>query len=302
MTRAATLAILAFSLGCGDQVVPPLGRAESAIRGGATDTTHDAVVALVMQYGQNTYGLCTGTVIHVGDDTALVLTAAHCLVQMDALGEPKIPPAALGPHQVLVAIGRTITPGAGLHAAAVTVHPAYDGFIGTPNDLATVRLNGNGAATLPVIPALAPADDTLDVGSMVTLVGYGDNDQSANDFTRRFVEKPVKWLNAQFLGFDQTDGHGACHGDSGGPALVTVGGAPAVAGVASFVKGSINDDCNSAFTSTRLGPHADFLARAIADMSTPDSGGGCTLAPGRPSPVGLLLLLACLLGGRRRRR
>jgi secreted trypsin-like serine protease len=302
MTRAATLAILAFVAGCGDQGAPSLGRATGAIRGGAPDTGHDAVVALVMDYGQNTYGLCTGTVIHVGEGTALVLTAAHCLVQVDAMGEPKIPLARLAPTKVVVATGATITLGSGLHAAAVTVHPAYDGFIGSPNDLATVRINGDQAASMPVIPVLSPADDTLDVGSTVSLVGYGDNNQTAIDGTRRFVDKPVKWLNAQFLGFDQSDGSGACHGDSGGPTLAVAGGAPAVAGVASFVKGTINDDCASAFTSTRLGPHADFLAQAIADMSTPDGGGGCTLDRGRPSPGGPLLLLACLLGRRRRRR
>jgi hypothetical protein len=225
-------------------------------------------------------------------------------VQVDNAGEPKLPPVPL-PAAKITVLPNGILGGPPLPATALTINPGYDAFIGSRNDVAIVRVTGD-VATLPVVQPLAAADDQLQVGATVTLVGFGEAEQPDSLGVRRAVEKPVKWLNAQFLGFDQTDGLGACSGDSGGPTLVTVGGATALAGVASFVAGTRADPCATNFTSIRIGQHADFLAKAITNMGAAPSDGGCTLAAA--PPVGATkrlwldaLLVVAVLALRRRR-
>lgn len=290
------------ALGCGDPVPGPVDKMSGAIRGGAADTEHAAVVALITSLGMNRQGICSGTVIHVQDGAALVLTAAHCVVEVDVAGDAKIPPEPLPAARIVVAPNGLVG-GPTLPATAVTVNPGYDAFIGSRNDVAIVRVTGD-VATLPVLPSLAPADDQLQVGSILTLVGFGEAEQPESFGARRTVDKPVKWLNDQFLGFDQTDGLGACSGDSGGPALVTIGGSILLAGVASFVSGTRQDECETGFTSIRIGQHSAFLAKAIDDIdAAPAPDGGCALAPAA-APDGFTLdalLVAALLALRRRR-
>jgi MYXO-CTERM domain-containing protein len=226
-TTSLALAVLAVSTtACSNAGSPPEQREtrEQSIYYGSPDTTHQAVVA-VSRNG----AMCSGTIVAVSGTNGYVLTAAHCLV---GSGTQTVPPS-----QVTVYVGNNYSsPTSTFQAAALKVHPLYDGDDGSANDFGMIRFTGATAST-PVIPAMTPAQDTLAVGTQVDLVGYGRTETSYNNTVRRHVVKPIADLYSAWLVFDQagTSG-GTCQGDSGGPALTT-SGTERVAGVTSFGTG-----------------------------------------------------------------
>src|SRR5579863_5480474 len=55
-----------------------LGSERSAIAYGTVDSTHTAVVSVLIPMGSQSFGECSGTVVQVSGGNAYVLTAAHC--------------------------------------------------------------------------------------------------------------------------------------------------------------------------------------------------------------------------------
>ena len=228
----------------------PVERASSAIINGELDTTHQAVVAIVLQQG-NEGALCSGTIVKVDPVTHVgwVLTAAHCVA---------IPP-------VLVLQSNDFSQEAGTLRYDIldyAADPAYNGQTGSPNDFAMVRILGADAST-PTIP-LVSAPDGLVVGTPVVSVGYGRTTLIASgpppmdNTIRRHVAKTLSQVG-QEIAYDMRD-DGICQGDSGGPVLVTVGGVEHVAGVHSYVQG----DCNGTGVSTRVTFGASFISGELA--------------------------------------
>jgi MYXO-CTERM domain-containing protein len=224
---------------------------EEAIYYGSLDTTHQAVVS-VSAGG----GMCTGTIVAVNGSSGYVLTAAHCLVSWGTQTYP--------PNQVSVRIGNNYnTPTATYTAAAVKVHPLYDGDDGSANDFGMIRFTGATSST-PVIPAMAPAQDNLAVGTQVDLVGYGQTESSYNNSQRRHIVKPIADLNSAWLIFNQTGtSGGTCSGDSGGPALSL--GTERVAGVTSFGTGGT---CTEDGYSGRVSTVYDSFIKPFIDGTT----------------------------------
>jgi Trypsin len=278
---AWSAAAAVFLTACGGAPADSPGPTLGAILGGELDADHPAVVGLTATYGDGRAGICSGTVIFVEGRSALVLTAAHCVVELDAAGDVKTPVVVLPASSLDVTGGGFIAQdrmlGRTFHAVAVSVADGYDGFIGSPDDVAIVRIVGATAA-LPRLSALTAAQDQLQAGAAVTLVGFGDDETPDSAGLRRSTQKVVAWLNPQFIGFDQTDGHGVCEGDSGGPVLVSVDGAAAVAGVTSFVGGAARSPCGGGSTTIRVGAHADFIARAAQAIPPTLDCASCTLA------------------------
>lgn len=214
----------------------PIARAASPIINGNLDTTHQAVVALILQQG-NQGGLCSGTVVKVDTTRHIgwVLTAAHCV---------EIPPVY-------------ILQGNDFNAAGIirydvidyAADPGYSGSAGSPSDFAVVRIAGVDAAT-PVIPMIG-ATDGLATGTPVVSVGYGRttlNSSGVDDMNsvRRNVSKTLSQVGQAQIAYTMTQS-GICQGDSGGPVLVTSGGEKVV-GVHSYVQG----DCNGQGVSGRV--------------------------------------------------
>src|SRR5579871_276216 len=57
---------------------PHLATEQSAIAYGTPDSTHTAVISLLINAGGGSFGECSGTIVQVKNGAAYVLTAAHC--------------------------------------------------------------------------------------------------------------------------------------------------------------------------------------------------------------------------------
>ena len=243
-----------------------ISKQEGAIRGGAIDSEHAAVMALVrldVLRDGDTSGTCTGTTIAIGRDSGVLLTAAHCVVesqtgadgttQINALDSSKL--GVLSGDDWLVSYdARRIFP-----VAEVAVHPQYDGTVQSEFDIALVRYLG---ATLdqPFIPLISPEEAQLEVGSRVTLVGYGDTDGTNSNTERRRVDKVVQELTSAEIRYDQTDGTGTCAGDSGGPVLFTSPNGERLVAITTF-----GDGVCAAFGVAVRAASAATLAQELAD-------------------------------------
>ena len=80
----------------------------------------------------------------------------------------------------------------------------------------------------------------------------------------------MKILNAQYgkteVEMNQTQGKGACHGDSGGPAFVVSGGQYYLFGVTSRGPSNQPDNCASAGIYTNILAHLDFIQSASEQL------------------------------------
>jgi hypothetical protein len=251
------LPAVALSLAaCGASDVPstdgraaePIGHTSSAVINGQLDTTHQAVVAIVLQQGQQG-GLCSGTIVKVDPTTHIgwVVAAAHCV---------DIPP-------VFVLQGDDFSQSNVLRYDVIDykADSRWAGQVGSPYDFAVLRIAGVDAST-PTIP-LVGASDGLSVGTPVVSVGYGRTSLIASgagseNTIRRRVSKTLGQVG-QMLAYDMQNS-GICQGDSGGPVLVTSGGVEKVAGVHSYVQG----DCNGTGVSGRVSFDLSFLSGEIA--------------------------------------
>ena len=224
-----------LALGCsGTPLDAPVGTSENAIIGGAADTTHDAVVAIISQKG-NQAGACSGTIVKKEGRVAWVLTAAHCV---------EIPPTIVfrGPDYDSAATKR-------YEILDYAAHPSYNGQTGSPADVAMVRILGANAQ-MPVIP-ITDSPDQLAVGTRLTSVGYGritpSNAAGGDNTTRKSIQLTVQELSSTHVGYRYQNGN-ICQGDSGGPALRGTGTAERVVAVHSYVTG----DCTQQSYSVRL--------------------------------------------------
>ncbi len=232
-----------------------IAKAASPIINGQLDTTHQAVVALILQQG-NEGGLCSGSIVKVDATTHIgwVLTAAHCV---------KIPP-------VYVLQGNDFSAPGVLRYDVVDfkADPRYDGQVSSPYDFAVVRIAGVDGST-PTLPIVG-ASDGLAVGTAVVSVGYGRTSliatgPGAENSIRRHVSKSLGQVGQAQIGYAmQSDG--ICQGDSGGPVLVSAGGTEKVAGVHSYVEG----DCNGFGVSVRVSFNLAFINGELAKASPPE--------------------------------
>ncbi|MDB4938620.1 MAG: hypothetical protein JWP87_5592 [Labilithrix sp.] len=224
-----------------------IGHTSSAVINGQLDTTHQAVVAIVLQQGSQG-GLCSGTIVKTDPATHIgwVVAAAHCV---------DLPP-------VFVLQGDDFAAAGVLRYDVIDYRadPRYGGQVGSPYDFAVLRIAGVDAAT-PTIP-LVGASDGLAVGTSVLSVGYGRTSLIATgagdeNTVRRHVSKSLGQVGQMISYNMQTSG--ICQGDSGGPVLVSSGGVEKVAGVHSYVQG----DCNGVGVSGRVSFGLSFLQGEI---------------------------------------
>ena len=184
---------------------------------GGTDVAANDPIAQVSVaiYNNAESGLCTGSII----DTDLVVTAAHC--------------AGAKASDLFVILDRDVNHMVDTDVVTVigqVVNPGYDPASMTKDahDIALLRIKG----TFPIGYHAAkrlPLNTTFTKGEEVILAGYGISKAQATDpsgatagVLRKtagvFVDDPA-FAKSEIL-LDQTQGHGACHGDSGGPAYV----------------------------------------------------------------------------------
>src|SRR5262249_26411063 len=157
--------------------------------------------------------LCSGVVIQ----PTWILTAAHCLTS---------PPAA-------VLVGSSVQTATVLAPSGYAHDPAYD-----PNNV----LNGHDIGLVAVssglpTPVASNVYRTTNIGpnsqgSSIRIVGFGDNASNGGAGTKRTGTTTLDVVYSDALQIGSTSVTD-CFGDSGGPALLSVGGVQTVVGTAS---------------------------------------------------------------------
>ena len=113
---------------------------------------------------------------------------------------------------------------------------------------------------------LLPFDHDFIHGDTVEIAGFGisnaikDNGEGVLRKTQVHVLDP-HYSNSE-VSFDQTEGGGACHGDSGGPAYVIIKKTPYLFGITSRGGGN----CDQDVIYTKISAYQDWFTRAVASL------------------------------------
>jgi secreted trypsin-like serine protease len=227
---------------------------------GPSDPIASTTVAIISQGAEGT-ALCTGSLIA----TDLVVTAGHCVgpesAKMTIAFETNLHRKARPRLAKVLSYARPRSYG----------HFKNDRDMG---DIALIRFAGGLPQGYQVAQLL---DDSarLKSGEQVVLAGYGVSDgnpeHQADDAGAGILRKVKVRIERASYGhtevvMDQSDGHGACHGDSGGPAFLQTEAGYLLFGVTSRGLSNGPDDCSQASVYTNILAQSEFVRRAAAGL------------------------------------
>jgi len=235
-----------------------------AIIGGKPDSRHPAVGALAGN-GRN---FCTGTLIA----SRVVLTAAHCVDaakpyarSLTARLEFKVEyPDLKDPNKI-------VTKAYAFDKKLLLNHPGWNGQVSVGNDVGLIILK-NPITDVSIIPFSPAPMDSKWVGQSPLFLGFGMIQSVPNAVSApRKYGANIPIIRVTKDRFDhRAQGRSVCHGDSGGPALLTLNGRLVTIGVNSYVsapRASNNPPrsrCDASGTSMRTDYYAPFIRSILA--------------------------------------
>lgn len=209
----------------------------SNIIGGSTaDSTYAQKNGIVGILDTQKGGLCTGSLIAPN----LIITAGHCVnvtnpTALLVFFTPNLSDAIkMDQATKTLKINSSVV----RKTAQVIRHEGYGmaAASAAQNDIALIRIESAAPSTFQ-LAQLAPANltQTIKAGNTVTLAGYGVSSYKSDPTTGRPLQSSGSGLlrkvdsikvlalrpQGEEIMFDQSQGRGACHGDSGGPAYFT---------------------------------------------------------------------------------
>ena len=232
MRHGFALLVTVLALGCAVESEPTTGQVDEPIINGTDDNGRDPAVALFLAVdssGDWVIG-CTATMI----TRRIALTAAHCMSNIQGASGFRL--------KFLDSWDFASNVETGVDDSQKTVvsqwiDPDYvpAGAVGGDvHDLALVVINDPIVSTIAPQPIYRSRVTTKILGQSDRFVGFGIRSDNPDDtlFLRQFATANITNLDGQTFGWTgQTSW--TCHGDSGGPHLVTVNGVEYTIGVTS---------------------------------------------------------------------
>lgn len=222
---------------------------------------------------------CSGT--YIAHD--VVLTAAHCVYGRDT--------DKIYVTQGIDEPGYVTAPDAYTKAAGMMVYPGYaDEIWDATDDIAIIVLE-NTQANTTCVPILKPDDyrDAIAPGAIVRIVGYGRHVPDEYGGQLYAGDVPVTDLGGYEItvGLNDPSGKstGACFGDSGGPAYVTLNNARFVTGVTSRDASGLGE-CGRGTIYTLPGSYIDWIDETMQQLRClRDNASGIGCQPQDSTPV-----------------
>ena len=308
---------LGLAAGCtlsAEEDAVQIGESSARIVGGTPTTEYPAVALLYSEFAETDGAqLCSGTLI----SPRVILTAAHCVEFPD--GPPNQYLAYFGSNVLVDPDPEGI---ATINIIDYQAHPNWNiNDLDAGHDIGLVLLEEEAPPQVqPMRLNRGPIDQR--VGEQVHLVGWGRTSGEGDDFgVKREVMSALQGADALLMQYGSPTAN-TCQGDSGGPNFMTVDGVEVVAGITSFG----NEGCDQYGVGTRVDTFAQtyvdpyvvkndpngFIPGEGSDPSGDDQGagtdaepeaggvepvsGGCSAGGGASELLGLVILLAVLLG------
>jgi trypsin len=142
-------------------------------------------------------------------------------------------------------------------------------------DIALLRFEG-GLPEGYQLAQLLPKDQDLKAQQTVTLAGFGLTDGVHKTETDQLLKVDIPILDPNYsrseMMVDSGHGKGPCHGDSGGPAYVTVNGQHFVAGTTSRAESQTdpNGQCIGNTIYTKMQPYLTWIQNSMKALQAAD--------------------------------
>ncbi len=180
-----------------------------------------AVIPVLLDGTQITIaGICTGALVTVDD----VVTSAHCFAD---------PIREYGTQNLrwAIVVGGA-EDGDAIPVVNYSIHPNYDGQVGSPYDVAIATLSHLPFPEIGPLP-IATSEST-GVGDIITTFGYGTSNRGEIGELKAADILVEGLQDGNIFASTEVSGASICQGDSGGPAVKIVGGVPSLVGINSF--------------------------------------------------------------------